>query len=232
MHIDTTTEVQVTDDYYSKPRTVNGQSISIYQIWEQGEAFNDSITPSTYSREYQSHIRLKIEQLTGTTDRIFSIGCGNAAIEGMLSSTGRSVSGIDRNAEAVRLAISKGVAATQGDFLQMPAGGLSNFDLVYADGLVGHLCNAHSGLGPFLAGIERARLRKKAKLLISNDAPRTRGAPLEPHGSVDGFWLVAHDHLAHRLRDIGFDILETYTFPYHRPQSGLRDRSICIAVRA
>jgi hypothetical protein len=232
MHIETTTAVQVTDDYYSKRRTVNGESLSVYQIWERGEAFNDSITPSTYCREYQSHIRLKIERLTGTNDRIFSIGCGNATIEGALTSTGRSVSAIDCNLEAVALAISKGVAATHGDFLQMPAGGLSSFDLVYADGLVGHLCNATSGLAPFLAGVERARLRTTAKLLISNDAPRTRGAALEPHSSVSGFWLVAHDHLAHRLREIGFDILETYTFPYHRPQSGLRDRSICIAERA
>lgn len=232
MHSDTTAQTNCADDYYSTPRSIDGKSVSIYQIWEQGGAFNDSITPSTYSREYQSHIQLKIERLTTTGDRIFSIGCGNAAIEGMLCKSGRHVFAIDCNEEAVSLARRKGVAAEQGDFLKMPPGGLSEFDLVYADGLVGHLCDARTGLQPFLAGVERARLRTKARLLISNDAPRTPGAPLEPHGSVEGFWLVAHDHLAHRLRDVGFDILETYTFPYHRPQSGLRDRSICIAERA
>lgn len=230
MQLDVRT-IQHTDDYYSELRAVNGQMLSIYQIWEKGEAYNDSITPATYCMEYQSHIQLKIERLTTKDACIFSIGCGNAAIESLLLQGGRRVAAIDCNREAVELAISKGVAATGGDFLRMPEGGLSSYDLVYADGLVGHLCSADSGLTPFLDGLKRARLRKHAKLLISNDGPRARGVALEPHGSVDGFWLVSHDHLAERLRSIGFKILEQYTFPYGRPQSGLRDRSICIAER-
>jgi SAM-dependent methyltransferase len=219
------------EDYYSRLRAANGQELSIYQIWERGEAHADSVTPATYSKEYQSHIVLKAERLTTAQSRVFSIGCGNAGIEAVLQQRGRRVDAIDCNREAVALANQKGVAATQGDFMSMCPDSLAPYDLVYADGLIGHLCSAQEGLGPFLQGLARAGLRTGAKLLISNDAPRKPGADLEPHGSVEGFWLVSHLHLADRLVQSGYKVLESYTFPYHRPQSGLRDRSVCVAER-
>ena len=215
-------------DYYSQPRVVDGQARTIYQIWETGEAFNDSVTPSTYSAEYQSHIRLKLERLTGPGDRILSVGCGNAVVEGQLVGTGRHVSGIDCNAEAVEFASRKGVHARQADFLELPQGALAAFDLIYADGVVGHMCDAAEGLGRFLAALRRAGMKSGARLVISNDAPRSPQAHLEPHGSVDGFWLVSHRHLTEQLGAAGLRGLESYTFPYARPKSGLRDRSICV----
>jgi hypothetical protein len=219
------------DNYYTTPRDVDGRSVSIYQIWETGGAYNDSVTPATYSSEYRSHIALKMERLTSTKGSIFSVGCGNAAIEGLLCKRGRIVSAIDRNEEAVELALRKGIDATCGDFTELPQGALMSYELVYADGLAGHLCDANTGLKPFLDAIDRAGLTKGARLLISNDAPRSPNVGLEPHGSVASFWLISHAHLAEQLSRVGFKVVESYTFPYHRPISGLRDRSICIAER-
>lgn len=68
------------NQWYSLPRAYNGEKINIYDIWENGGALNDSVTPSTYSKLYKSHMIMKIMSLLKKNSQVFSIGCGNAVI--------------------------------------------------------------------------------------------------------------------------------------------------------
>lgn len=218
-------------DYYCRPRTVaaDGQPRSIYEIWESGGAFDDSVTPSTYCPEYRSHMVLKILSLPGDRRSVFSIGCGNGFVEADLHGNGLHVQAIDCNAKAVELTASKGVEAFTSDYYSLPPGHLSSFDTVYADGLLGHLYRADAGLDAFFEALAALRPRSGGWLVFSNDAPPQAGVEVAPHGRVSDFWLISRSFLTSTLARFGFDPWESYHFPYLRPVSGLRNRTICIA---
>ncbi len=213
-------------DYYKTPRS-DGETI--YAIWERGEAFNDSVTPSTYVPEYRSHILLKFLSLTEEGSRIFSFGCGNAAVEGALVEHGRRVGAIDVCPEAVELACKKGVEASANDFFAISPDDVSGFDAIYADGFLGHLFDSVEEVGPTLHKIKELDLRSGTVLLFSNDAPPDRSVPFTAHERVDNFWYLSKDYLAERLVGSGVEVLESYYFPYVRPISGLRNRTIVVA---
>jgi hypothetical protein len=218
-------------DFYCRRRRTSsgGPALTRYQIWERGEAVEDSVTPSCYCPEYRAHMVLKILSLCKQQDRVFSIGCGNAFVEAELSAKGLQVHAIDCNEEAVALATSKGVDAFASDYGALPPGHLASFGAVYADGLLGHLYRPDSGLDGFFATLLALKPRPGAWLIFSNDAPPAAGVPVAPHGALGGFWLFSRDYLSQLLTRFGFVVWESYQFPYERPLSGLRNRTICIA---
>ncbi|NEO39599.1 MAG: hypothetical protein F6J90_26005 [Moorea sp. SIOASIH] len=69
-----------TENYYSKPRQ-EGQNI--YDIWEEGKAYQDSITPSIYTPQYRKFITTIIKSLVDYdySKPILSVGSGNAFVE-------------------------------------------------------------------------------------------------------------------------------------------------------
>lgn len=67
------------------------------------------------------------------------------------------------------------------------------------------------------------------RLVISNDAPPEPDEAIAAHPRVPGFWYVSRGHLRASLAAAGWDVREDYYFPYLRPISGLRNRSICVA---
>lgn len=221
-------DLDLVHDYYTASRPDVQAGRNIYEIWEQGEACNDSITPSTYVPEYRSHIVLKILSLTGENARIFSLGCGNGFVEADLVGCGRSVTAVDCNAEAVELTRKKGVDAFVADFFQLRREQLEGVDVVYADGLLGHLFDPEEEVRPTFAAIEGFGLKSGSLLVLSNDAPRDDRA-FAPHDRVDGFWFLSKDYLRESLATFGFEPLESYYFPYLRPVSGMRNRTICVA---
>lgn len=215
--------------YYCAPRpTGEGAARTIYEIWEAGGAFDDSVTPSTYCPDYRAHVGLKIVSLTAPGSRIFSIGCGNAFVEADLVRADRGVQAIDCNPEAVALAIGKGVEAFVSDFYSLPDGYLAAFDAIYADGLLGHLYREADGLDPFYDTLARLAPRPGAVLVWSNDAPLDPGKRVEPHRRVEDFWMLSRTELREGLAARGGLVAEDYHYPYVRPVSGLRNRSLCI----
>ncbi|MFG6199800.1 class I SAM-dependent methyltransferase [Nonomuraea sp. JJY05] len=216
-------------DYYCLPRSVGSASQSIYDIWESGGAFNDSITPSTYVPEYRSHIVLKILMLTAPEAAVLSLGCGNGFVEGDLAAHGCDVRAIDCNAEAVELTRKKGVDARTVDFFDLRPVDTADVSAVYADGLLGHLFDAAGELAPALGKLRDLALRPGTYLVLSNDAPRDAKADFAPHEHVAGFWFIAKDYLHKSLISFGFEPVESYYFPYLRPVSGIRNRTICVA---
>lgn len=215
--------------YYCSPRSVDGQMLTIYDIWEQGGAFDDSITPSTYSPEYRSHLAMKIRSLSGPGASVFSIGCGNAFVEYDLLCAGLRVHAIDCNAEAVDLAARKGIESRAVDYFELEPGALADIDVVYADGFLGHVFETGRGLDRFFEQLAILRPKPGAWLVFSNDAPRRRTAMFAAHEKVEDFWFISKTYLAGALETYGYANREAYYFPYLRPLSGMRDRTICVA---
>jgi hypothetical protein len=215
-------------DYYCAPRTER-EDATVYEIWESGGAFNDSITPSTYVPEYRSHIVLKLLSVTPDDGSVFSIGCGNGFVEADLIAHSRAVRAMDCNDEAVRLTRTKGVDAFSADFFELSADDVVGTTTLYADGLLGHLFDTAEHVRPALQKIKSLALPPGTQLVFSNDSPRDATAAFAPHERVANFWFVSRDYLAEELAGAGFDPVESYYFPYFRPISGMRNRTICIA---
>jgi len=228
--IRTRQDLELVHDYYTARRSTGQAEKSIYEIWENGGAFNDSITPSCYVPEYRSHIVLKILSLTPDKGNVLSLGCGNGFVEADLVRQGRGVRAIDCNAEAVGLARKKGVEAVVADFFMLQQDdNVTNSDVVYADGLLGHVFDPEHEIEPALSKIESLNLKPGALLIFSNDAPGDSAVAFAPHERVEGFWFLSKDYLRKSLASFGFRPVESYYFPYIRPISGMRNRTICIA---
>jgi len=200
-----------------------------YEVWEQGEACGDSVTPSTYCPEYRSHMVLKMMWLSKPRGRVFSIGCGNAFIETDLQARGMRVQAIDCNQEAVDLAVGKGVDAFAADYYKLPSGHLAYFDVVYADGLLGHVYRPDTGLDGFFSTLRKLAVPIGSWIVLSNDAPPQPEKPVTPHPSLSGFWLFSREYVREAVERGGYTVVECYSFPYERPVSGLRSRTICFA---
>jgi protein-L-isoaspartate O-methyltransferase len=113
---------------------------TLFDMWERGEARDDSITPSAFCPEYRAWMVQRIHRLLHTTGGrdVLSVGCGNGFIEAELHKAGLSVLAIDVMPVAVRLARRKGVNAVVGDARRWRPPH-EHWDLIYADGLLGHL---------------------------------------------------------------------------------------------
>jgi SAM-dependent methyltransferase len=216
-------------DYYCSERPTGYKSDSLYKIWERGEAFNDSITPSIFVPEYRSHVVLKALTLTGEASNILSLGCGNGFVEGDLVTHGRNVRAVDCLEEAVELARAKGVDAFAGDFFALEPHHFEDIDMVFGDGILGHLFDREEEMKPALNKLASLGLKPGSWLFFSNDPPRDPEVPFAPHEVVPGFWFLSRNYLHASLASFGFDPVESYYFPYRRPVSGLRNRTICIA---
>ncbi|KUL37342.1 oxin biosynthesis protein [Streptomyces sp. NRRL F-4489] len=225
----TTQNLDRVREYYTAERRVGEEAASIYAIWEKGGAFNDSITPSTYVPEYRSHMALKLLSLTTDGSTVFSLGCGNAAVEGVLADLNRSVRAIDYNEEAVRLARQKGVDAGTADYFTLRPADVAGAEAIYADGFLGHLFDAQQEIKPALGKLAALELASGTHLVFSNDAPRDPALAYAPHEKVEDFWFIAKDYLQDQLTAHGFHPVESYYFPYLRPLSGMRNRTICVA---
>jgi SAM-dependent methyltransferase len=175
------------------------------------------------------HMVLKILSLPRPHERVFSIGCGNAFVEADVQARGLPVQAIDYLEEAVRLAAAKGVDAFAADYHTLPPGHLASFGVVYADGLLGHLYHPETGLTGFFETLTALKPPPGCLLVLSNDAPAQPDAGAAPHGKVPGFWLFSPDYLRDTVQRFGYTVIEAYSFPYERPVSGLRNRTICVA---
>ena len=217
-------------DFYCRP--VGDTALNRYEIWERGGAVGDSVTPSIYCPEYRTHMVLKILSLPRSRERMFSIGCGNAFVEADLQARGLRVQAIDCNDEAVVLAASKGVEAFTADYHALSPGHLADFGVVYADGLLGHLYHPETGLTAFFETLHALKPAPGTWIVLSNDAPADPALSVAPHGKVQSFWLFSPDYLRDTAQRFGYTVIESYSFPYERPLSGLRNRTICVARAA
>lgn len=218
--------MQTVSDYYLIERE---QHRNIYQIWETGRAFKDSVTPSTSCEDYRSWIVERIqEQLSfDTSKKIISIGCGNAFVEQDLNKRGYDVLGIDVNESAVELAQRKGVPAIVADIYEWSPGS-NNVDLIYCDGVLGHLYFEDTRCQNALARLKSWLTPGEGILFISNDASKDGRNVAEAPG-VKGFYHFSEEFVVSELTHTGFEIVDTTNYVYERPLSGARQRLVVVA---
>lgn len=219
-------DIQTVRDYYLIERE---QHRNIYEIWETGGAFNDSVTPSTWCEEYRHWVVNQLEEQLGydTSKNIISIGCGNAFVEQDLVQKGYSVLAMDINESAVQLAQDKGVPALVADIYDWKPEG-TNVDLIYCDGVLGHLYEEEAQCRHALARLRSWLRPGEGILLISNDASKD-GREVADAPGVKGFYHFSEGFVVSELIGTGFDILHTTSYVYERPLSGARRRLVVAA---
>lgn len=205
---------------------------NLFQIWEDGGARGDSVTPSTYSRTYRQWM---VDKLTAELERghgtgMLSLGCGNATVEREIVRAGYRVLGVDAMAEAVDLATAKGVEAVRADIATWRPE--ATWPLIYMDGVLGHLFDPVTGLRTVLERV-RSWLAPgvgaiEAALVASNDATVSDEPALAAPG-VNGFHWLSGPFMASEAVAAGFDEVMTERFDYQRPRSGHRVRAVVTA---
>jgi SAM-dependent methyltransferase len=220
--------VQAIRDYYLSKRELNN---NIYQIWEAGRAFNDSVTPSIWCDDYREWMVRFIERQLdlNLSKQILSIGCGNAFVERDLCQKGYPLFSIDINASAVELARSKGVPAQVADFYNWEPE-QNNIDLIYGDGVLGHFYQEGSQCQKALVRLKRWLKPNAGIIVISNDACQPSQDVVSAPG-VKGFYHFSEDWVKSQLQRAGFKLIEVKIFVYGRPLSGKRNRLV-VSARA
>lgn len=203
---------------------------NLFEIWEDGGARGDSVTPATHSARYQAWMHTKLVDALAAQDtkRLLSLGSGNATIEGMLARQGYDVLAVDALAEA------KGVAAVQADIADWSP--RETWPVVYMDGVLGHLYDPvdHSLLPvlrrirSWLDGSALGTAPRGGTFIASNDSTQD-GEAAQAAPGVMGFHWLSVDFLGAQALAAGFEEVETETFTYQRPLSGDRVRSVITA---
>lgn len=212
-------------DFYSEKRH-GGRSL--LQYWDTAEAVGDSITPSIYLLEYRAAIISTITKLLYSCSpaQILSIGCGNGYIESELISSGHHVEAIDLVPEAVELARQRGVQATVADVRSWHPDSL--MDLIYADGVLGHLYDPRSRHLPTLARIA-SWLKPAGYLVASCDSPIQAAVQEVP--KIPNYWWLSDTFLRKEILRVNLKLTASDIYTYARPLSGERKRVIIVASR-
>lgn len=208
-------------------REIHGEE-TIFDVWERGEAYGDSVTPATFSPPYRRWIRdLLIEELNGDTSGVLSLGCGNASVEAELVAAGHRVLAVDAMPQAVALAQGKGVPVVCADLNTWTPD--DEFAVVYMDGVLGHL-HASKGVPAILSRIHEwlSRTGRPGTLVLSNDGPPSE-ADASPAPGVNGFHWLSVRYLTDAASSAGFASVTGRVYRYHRPLSGERLRSVVVA---
>ncbi|MBA3807069.1 MAG: class I SAM-dependent methyltransferase [Solirubrobacterales bacterium] len=204
---------------------------SIFDEWEHGIARGDSTTPSISSPTYRWWI---LEHLRNALNRdrkhlLLSLGSGNAFVERVLCREGYPVLAVDALDHAVQLARQAGVPAINHNLYTWKTEP-EYWDVLYADGLLGHLHDGQDGAHVALKLFHSWLKSSGGTVVISNDSPKS-GEPVQQSSNVPGFYWLSDHWIADELKRAGFSRVSTAAITYRRPVSGLRTRAIITAHR-
>ena len=137
---------------------------------------------------------------------------------------------IDVLPPAVALARRNGVDAVLADAAawQPPH---RQWDVVYADGVLGHMYDPVRGAIFNLARMRTWLAPGCGVLVVSNDiAPA--GEEVRPAPGIPGFYWLSTLFIADELVTAGYDVISAEEFAYKRPRSGIRRRAVLEARSA
>jgi SAM-dependent methyltransferase len=207
-----------------------GEKENRFDIWDKGGAVGDSVTPSTYSAPYREWMGELLRKFLDDSDEpaLLSVGCGNAMVEADLVASGYRVLGVDAIEEAVALAKQRGVEALCANVLSWTPPTWANWNVIYADGILGHVFEQAGGVRDVLARFRSWLPEDNGVLIMSNDDPRT-DADVQAHTEVPGFSWLSGPFLHAQAEAAGFQDIWSTWFTYQRPVSGPRERVIVTA---
>lgn len=215
---------------YERPEAPDDRCL--FDYWEFGRAHRGMSTPSVASRVYRSLIVSFIcHHVPCRTARLISLGCGNGFTETALQKEGIRVTATDVSPVAVSYARVKGLQARVLDVRNVEASA-DMFDIVYCDGLMGHLWSRESKFGWFFRAV-RNLLRTGGLLVVSNDlADDDDQVCLAVTGrSESGFFRGPRWYITRQLIDCGrWSVIDDRVVEYDRPGRGIRRRQILAAT--
>lgn len=189
---------------------------SLFDLWEAGEPTDLPPPLAVRDAEYRSQIVRILDSHRSAGRRVVSNGAGNGCVEAALAAAGWDVLATDPASSALRLCRAKGLSARRFALLEDPP--IGPFDVIYCDGVMGHLWDPASASVP--AWIALAALGHRGSVCcVSNDlsdddteaqfAVRTLAAAAfyrPPKGSYGRdassslLWSVESEHLYHYVR--------------------------------
>ena len=156
---------------------------SLFDQWEAGDPAVLQAPLSVHDASYREVIVGVITALHQMGRRtLVGVGSGNGVVEAELSAAGWDVLATDCAESALRCCRSKGLEVRK--FNLMNDDGLCAFDVIYCDGVMGHLWQP--GSNSVLAWRALARLGRPGSFaVVSNDlADSDRGAQFAVHAST------------------------------------------------
>lgn len=144
---------------------------SLFDRWERDDDSGElPRTLAVRDERYRTFIAAALAASTPPGWRLISVGAGNGFVESDLARIGWDVVATDISSSALAHCAAKGLKVARLDLLAGPPPG--RFDVVYADGLLGHLWEAHSGCRRAWRSFE-ALAAPNAVLCVSNDLADT-----------------------------------------------------------
>ncbi len=145
--------------------------------------------------------RRYLSELIPSQARILEVGCGSAKLSTLLAERGGRIFGLDRSAQALRVARNNLVsvhvsgALVQGDVLQLPFAA-EQFDVVLSTGLLEHFRN------PVPIVAEMTRMLRPGGIFFSDVAP-LKFSLLRAGFFARGYHKQVQDEYDYRASDIG-----------------------------
>lgn len=219
-----TEQVRAVREYYVQSEE-NGDQPSIYHIWEQGGGRGNVTTPATSSQSYRQSITDLLRGLLAdsTDPRLLSIGCGNGMVEAAIAADGVRVLAVDAMEPAVELARAKGLDAVCADALNWNPPP-EPWTAIYADGSLGHLYDAGTGLQVTLRRF-KSWLPEDGLVVVSNDPPWAGDAEVEKHPDL-AYWFLSEPYMRSQVSECGFRDVTSTVFTFDKPLSGERQRIV------
>ncbi|MDQ3802470.1 MAG: class I SAM-dependent methyltransferase [Acidobacteriota bacterium] len=150
---------------------------SLFGMWESGGA-TDMQAPLSVRRPRYRRLIVGIlrRYAPEPTAHVLSIGAGNGFTEAELVAAGFNVLATDRSEIALRFCERKGLVTAKYEFPEEPPECLRGFDVVYCDGVLGHLWQPAAGCQEFWVKTTKF-CHRDALMLLSNDLSETDAAP-------------------------------------------------------
>lgn len=205
---------------------------SLFALWERGESTQVPAPLSVRRRRYrQLIVRLTKRHQPKSCARVLSVGAGNGFTEAALRVAGFSVLATDRSEVALEYCRRKGLKTMTYEFPNQSLPTLEKFDVIYSDGLLGHLWQSGQGYGRcWVRFAEFSRVG--ALLILSNDLSDTDDMPvLNVTGAPDaGFFRPPAGWFAREAEASQLWTIEEARLLRYRRRGELRRREI-LALR-
>jgi hypothetical protein len=156
---------------------------NLYDSWESGATVGYPPPLSVRDASYRSLIVSLIQELGAARTTLIGVGSGNGLVEAELQGLGRNVLATDCADSAVRLCAHKGLKSRRFSLLEDEP--FEQFDVIYCDGVLGHLWQPRVQCVPAWNAI--AQLGNRNSLaVVSNDLADDDGAA----AFATGKWLT------------------------------------------